>query len=78
MQQNIYHKNVPNGDYKRTASNSLVLLNTSGVVTVIANNYVMGWWHLTTDKVKNGLHIIKTDSIYIPYEGNEINDTIPW
>ena len=76
MQQNIYHKNVPNGDYKRTARN--YILHTDRIIMVVQNNYVMGWWHLTTDKIKNGVHTIKTDSIYIPYGGNEISDTIPW
>ncbi|MEO8761085.1 MAG: hypothetical protein ABI448_09350 [Bacteroidia bacterium] len=74
MQQNVYHKNYPSGNY---------IVNISGPPTNQSgdigngNELVIGWWHLTTDRIKNGVHIVKADSFYLPYN-NFYTDTIPW
>ena len=76
VQQNIYHKNIPNGNFKVIAGNCPNYPPSTNFIGNI-DNYWMGWWQVTLDKTKNGVHIIKTDSFYIGYKAT-VTDTIPW
>jgi hypothetical protein len=40
-------------------------------------NHRMGWWHITLDKTKSGIHSLIEDSIYLDMGGTSTY-TIPW
>lgn len=50
--------------------------NTTGEILSLAT-YPMGWWHITFDKTKDGIHSIINDSIYLEM-GADTSYTIPW
>ncbi|MBS1646442.1 MAG: hypothetical protein JST67_03775 [Bacteroidetes bacterium] len=82
LQQNVFHKNVPGGNYNLIYNFTLPLpppplgYNT-GELDDVSSKYWMGWWNIKTDRIERGVHITKTDSIYIGW-GAAVTDTIPW
>jgi len=77
LQQNIFHKNVPNGVYQIVAGDSPTYPPPHNNFIGSIGSYPMGRWKVILDKTKNGVHIIKTDSFYVSW-GATVTDTIPW
>ncbi|MFL5754065.1 MAG: hypothetical protein ACJ76F_11705 [Bacteroidia bacterium] len=48
-----------------------------GIAPVNFGNYPMGWWQITLDKTKSGVHTVIQDSIYLGM-GASATYTIPW
>ena len=78
LQQKVFHKNYPSGNYFLTLRNSPTFTYTG------SSNYIgdpapywMGWWYSTLTRTKNGIKTIKADSFYLPWV-NTVTDTIPW
>ncbi len=75
--QKIFHANVPqNPNYRLVDSCPCPIVSPTNYVGGF-NNYWMGWWYVTYNKTKNGMHTIKTDSFYVDWGANK-TDTMPF
>jgi hypothetical protein len=78
LQQKIFHKNYPSGNFLITLYNSptYTYSGTGNYIGDLSFEW-MGWWYSTLSKTKNGVYTVKTDSFYVGWNTN-VTDTIPW
>ena len=78
LQQKIFRKNFPSGNYLITLQNSptYTFSGTGNYIGDLSFEW-MGWWYSTRTKTKNGITTTKTDSFYVPWNASS-TDTIPW
>ncbi|OFY82248.1 MAG: hypothetical protein A3F72_09455 [Bacteroidetes bacterium RIFCSPLOWO2_12_FULL_35_15] len=78
IQQRTLHYYEPNRVYEETGFPRFFYIGALGIYSYVnVCNYPMGWWHITLDKTKNGVHSVINDSIYLDM-GADTSYTIPW
>lgn len=77
LEQRTIHKNMP-GAIWNAIDNCPCPITTPIHLAGGLGNYWMGWWHVTYDRTKNGIHTVFTDSVYVRSALGTQTDTLLW
>jgi hypothetical protein len=73
LEQRTFHYYAPNNLWDGMVTSGSFIGNSNPNF----GDYPMGWWHMTGEKTKNGIHTIINDSIYLGM-GATASYNIPW